>query len=110
MAMKLVQCILRPEKVEEVVDRLEHLIDGVTAHEVQGRGRQKGHKLIYRGVEYDVTLLPKAMIEIVIDDSWIEDVIKVIIETARTGEIGDGRIFIFPVEQSYHIRTGFMDM
>lgn len=110
MSAKLIQCIVRPEKVEEVVDRLEPLIDGITISEVRGYGRQKGHKLVYRGLEYDVSLLPKMMIEIVSDESWVEDIIKVVIETAGTGKMGDGRIFIFAVEEGYHIRSGFMDM
>jgi nitrogen regulatory protein PII len=77
---------------------------------VRGFGRQKGHKLIYRGLEYDVTLLPKAFVEILTDESWVDDIVKGIFLSARTGEIGDGRIFILPVEQSYNIRTGFMDI
>ncbi|HEX4996965.1 MAG TPA: P-II family nitrogen regulator [Terriglobia bacterium] len=108
--MKLIQCIVRPDKLDEVVDSLESVIDGITIHEVRGFGRQKGHRLVYRGVEYSVPLLTKVLIEILTDDSWVDDIIKVVTKSARTGEIGDGRIFILPVEQSYNVRTGFMDI
>ncbi|HYR88811.1 MAG TPA: P-II family nitrogen regulator [Terriglobia bacterium] len=108
--MKLVQCILRPEKLEEVIDALERFTEGVTVCEVRGHGRQRGHKIVYRGREYRTGLLPKVMIEVVSDESWVDDVIKVVVETARTGEIGDGRIFILPVDESYQVRTGFMDI
>ena len=78
--------------------------------EVRGHGRQKGHKAVYRGTEYSVTLLPKIMIELVIADEMVDDTIKTIIETARTGEIGDGRVFVLPVDQGYNIRTGERDV
>jgi nitrogen regulatory protein P-II 1 len=105
--MKLIKAIIRPNKMEEVKDALTKLnIPGMTVIEVRGHGRQKGHKAVYRGTEYNVTLLPKVMVEVVIPDELLEDAIKTIIDTARTGEIGDGRVFVFPVEQSYHIRTG----
>src|SRR5207244_740153 len=84
--MKLIQCILRPEKIDEVVERLENVIDGVTSREVRGFGRQKGHKLLYRGLEYDVTLLPKAALEILTDDSWVDDIVRIVMECTRTGE------------------------
>ena len=108
--MKLIQCIVRPEKLDKVVEALSRLTAGVTIREVRGHGRQKGHKIAYRGAEYDTGLVPKGMIEIVSDDTWVDDVIRVVIETARTGEIGDGRVFVLPVEESYHLRTGFMDI
>jgi len=82
---------------------------GMTVSEVRGRGRQKGHPAVYRGVEYQMTLLPKVKIEILTDDNKVDDLIRILYETARTGEIGDGRIFVLPVEQTYHVRTGFMD-
>jgi nitrogen regulatory protein PII len=85
-------------------------ISGMTVSEVRGHGRQKGHKAVYRGTEYAVTLLPKMMIELVIEDRLVEDSIKTIIETARTNEIGDGRVFVCPVEQGYNIRTGERDV
>ncbi len=105
--MKLLKAIIRPNKLEEVKDALAQLnISGMTVSEVRGHGRQKGHKAIYRGAEYSVTLLPKIMIDMVIPDELVEDTIRVIISTARTGEIGDGRVFVLPVEQAYNIRTG----
>jgi nitrogen regulatory protein P-II 1 len=82
----------------------------MTVTEVRGHGRQKGHKAVYRGTEYNVTLLPKIMIELVIQDAVAEDVIKTIIESARTGEIGDGRVFVIPIEDGYNIRTGERDV
>ena len=109
--MKLIKAIVRPNKLEEVKDALTKLnIAGMTVTEVRGHGRQKGHKAVYRGTEYNVTLLPKIMIELVIQDEVAEDVIKTIISTARTGEIGDGRVFVLPVEQGYNIRTGERDV
>ena len=109
--MKLIKAIIRPNKLEEVKDALSRLnVTGMTVTEVRGHGRQKGHKAIYRGTEYSVTLLPKIMIEIVIPDELVDDSIKTIIETARTGEIGDGRVFVLPLEQGYNIRTGERDV
>ncbi|PYS53619.1 MAG: P-II family nitrogen regulator [Acidobacteria bacterium] len=109
--MKLVKAIIRPNKLEEVKDALTRLsISGMTVTEVRGHGRQKGHKAIYRGTEYSVTLLPKIMIELVISDEMLDDTIKTIIQTARTGEIGDGRVFVLPMEQGYNIRTGERDV
>jgi nitrogen regulatory protein P-II 1 len=109
--MKLLKAIIRPNKLEEVKDALTRLnVTGMTVTEVRGHGRQKGHKAIYRGTEYSVTLLPKIMIEIVIPDELVDDTIKTIIETARTGEIGDGRVFVLPIEQGYNIRTGERDV
>jgi nitrogen regulatory protein P-II 1 len=109
--MKLIKAIVRPSKVEEIKDALTRLnIAGMTITEVRGHGRQKGHAAIYRGKEYNVTLLPKIKIEIVLPDELVDDTIKTIIETARTGEIGDGRVFVLPVEQGYNIRTGERDV
>ena len=108
--MKLVKSIVRPNKVDEVRDALEKLsVGGMTVTEVRGHGRQKGHTAIYRGKEYDVTLLPKVEIEVVVADSMVDEVIQAVIKAARTGEIGDGRVFVLPVEQSYNIRTGERD-
>ena len=105
--MKLIKAIIRPNKLEEVKDALTKLsVPGMTVIEVRGHGRQKGHKAVYRGMEYSVTLLPKVMIETVIHDEAADDVIKTIIETARTGEIGDGRVFVSPIIEGYNIRTG----
>jgi len=109
--MKLIKAIIRPNKLEEVKDALTKLnIAGMTVTEVRGHGRQKGHKAVYRGTEYNVTLLPKIMVELVIQDDVTDDAIKTIIETARTGDIGDGRVFVLPVEQGYNIRTGERDV
>ena len=85
-------------------------ISGMTVTEVRGHGRQKGHTAIYRGKEYSVTLLPKVQIEVVVPDDVVEEVIQTIIAAARTGEIGDGRVFVLPVEHGYNIRTGERDM
>ena len=108
--MKLIMAIVRPSKVEEVKDALGKLnVSGMTISEVRGHGRQKGHTAIYRGKEYSVTLLPKMKMEIVLQDDLVEETIEVIMETARTGEIGDGRVFVLPVESQYNIRTGEND-
>ena len=105
--MKLIKAIVRPNKVDEVKDALERLnISGMTVTEVRGHGKQKGHTAVYRGKEYNVSLLPKMEIELVVQDSIVEDAIKAIIQAARTGEIGDGRVFVLPVDQTYRIRTG----
>jgi nitrogen regulatory protein PII len=105
--MKLIKSIVRPNKVDEVKDALGRLnISGVTVTEVRGHGKQKGHTAIYRGKEYNVSLLPKMEIETVVEDAMVDDAVKAIITAARTGEIGDGRVFVIPVEQSYRIRTG----
>jgi nitrogen regulatory protein PII len=105
--MKLVKAIVRPNKVDDVKAALEQLqISGMTVTEVRGHGKQKGHTAIYRGQEYNVSLLPKMEIEVVVPDPMVEDAIKAIIQAARTGEIGDGRVFVLPVDESYRIRTG----
>ena len=108
--MKLVKCIIQPHKLDEVVEKLATMVAGMTVSEVRGHGHQKGHSIIYRGIEYEVALLPKAMIDIVTEDNKVDDVVRIVIETARTGEIGDGRIFVLPLEENYHVRTGFMDL
>jgi nitrogen regulatory protein PII len=108
--MKLIKCIIRPNKVDDVRAALEKAsIAGMTVTEVRGHGRQKGHKAIYRGREYEVNLLPKTMIEIVIPDQQVDAVLRIIMETARTGDIGDGRIFVLPVDEGHNIRTGERD-
>ncbi len=105
--MKLIKAIVRPNKVDEVKAALEKLqISGMTVTEVRGHGKQKGHTAIYRGQEYNVSLLPKMEVEVVVPDTLADAVIKALIEAARTGEIGDGRIFVIPVAESYKIRTG----
>ena len=105
--MKLVKAIVRPNKVDDVKNALEKIqISGMTVTEVRCHGKQKGHTAIYRGQEYNVSLLPKMEIEVVLPDSIVDDAVKAIIAAARTGEIGDGRIFVIPVNESYKIRTG----
>jgi nitrogen regulatory protein PII len=109
--MKLIKCIVRPNKVDEIKDALEKVsVSGLTVTEVRGHGRQKGHKAVYRGREYEVSLLPKMMIDVVASDALVDDIVRTVIETARTGEIGDGRIFVMPVDQAYNIRTGERDV
>jgi nitrogen regulatory protein PII len=108
--MKLIKAIVRPNKVDEVKDALGKLsISGMTVSEVRGHGKQKGHTAVYRGKEYNVSLLPKMEIEAVVSDGIVEEAIRAIIEAARTGEIGDGRVFVIPVERAYRIRTGEKD-
>ena len=105
--MKLIKCIVRPNKVDEVKDALSKLsVSGMTVTEVRGHGKQKGHTAVYRGKEYKVSLLPKMEIEVVVSDGIVEEAIRAIIQAARTGEIGDGRVFVIPVEHAYRIRTG----
>ena len=108
--MKLIQCIIRQEKLPTVIERLSPIVPGMTVYDVRGHGRQGGHTAVYRGIEYTLSLLPKAMIEIVIEDNKVDDVVKVVSEAARTGEIGDGRIFVSQIEAAYHVRTGFMEL
>lgn len=108
--MKMIKAIIRPNKVDEVKDALAKLnIAGMTVTEVRGHGKQKGHTAIYRGKEYNVSLLPKMEIEVVVPEPLADDAIKAIIAAARTGEIGDGRVFVMPVSESYRIRTGEME-
>lgn len=105
--MQLIKAIIRPNKVDDVKQALEKIgISGMTVTEVRGHGQQKGHTAVYRGKEYAVSLLPKMSIETVVDDSSVDMTIRAIAEAARTGEIGDGRVFVTPVAYSYKIRTG----
>ena len=109
--MKLIKSIIRPNKVDDVKDALAKLnISGMTVTEVRGHGKQKGHTAVYRGKEYNVSLLPKMQVEVVVSDTIADDAIRAIVEAARTGEIGDGRVFVLPVERSYRIRTGEQDV
>ena len=109
--MKLIKSIVRPNKVDEVRDALAKLnISGMTVTEVRGHGRQKGHTAIYRGKEYSVSLLPKMEIDVVVPDQVVDEAVQAIMKAARTGEIGDGRVFLIPVEHSYNIRTGEKDV
>jgi nitrogen regulatory protein PII len=105
--VKLIKSIIRPNKVDDVKEALEKVgISGLTVTEVRGHGKQKGHTAIYRGKEYNVSLLPKMQIEVVVADAAADEVVKAIVQAAKTGEIGDGRVFVLPVEQTYRIRTG----
>lgn len=109
--MKLIKSIVRPNKVDDVREALERLnVSGMTVTDVRGHGRQKGHTAVYRGKEYSVSLLPKIEIGIVVRDDIVDDVIQAIITAARTGEIGDGRVFVLPVDYGYNIRTGERDV
>jgi nitrogen regulatory protein P-II 2 len=105
--MKLVTAIIKPFKLEDVRDALTGIgIQGMTVSEVKGYGRQKGHTEIYRGAEYAVNFLPKVRIEVAVDTARVEQVIEAITASAKTGQIGDGKIFVSPVEQAVRIRTG----
>ena len=105
--MKKIEAIIKPFKLDEVKDALASIgIYGMTVWEAKGFGRQKGHTELYRGAEYVIDFLPKVKIEVVVDDSMVEKVVDAIINAARTGRIGDGKIFIIPVEDAIRIRTG----
>lgn len=104
--MKKIEAIIQPFKLDEVKEALVGAgIDGITVSEVRGHGRQKGHREMYRGQEYTVDLLPKIKLEIVLADSRLEEVLKIVGETARTGKIGDGKVFIYQVEDAIRIRN-----
>ncbi|WPM31685.1 nitrogen regulator P-II GlnB [Hydrogenobacter sp. T-2] len=105
--MKKVEAIIKPFKLDEVKDALVEIgIGGMTVTEVRGFGQQKGHTEIYRGTEYVIDFLPKVKIEVVVRDEDVEKVIEAIMKTAQTGRVGDGKIFIIPVEDVVRIRTG----
>ena len=108
--MKKIEAIIKPFKLDDVREALTEIgITGMTVTEVKGFGRQKGHTEIYRGAEYAVDFLPKVKLEIVVADSMAERVVETIAEAARSGKIGDGKIFVYPVEQVIRIRTGETD-
>jgi nitrogen regulatory protein PII len=108
--MKKIEAIIKPFKLDDVREALSEIgIMGMTATEVKGFGRQKGHTELYRGAEYVVDFLPKVKIETVVKDDQVERCVEVITEAARTGKIGDGKIFITPVERAIRIRTGEAD-
>jgi nitrogen regulatory protein PII len=105
--MKLIKAVVRPNKLDEVKEALDKVhVSGMTVTEVRGHGRQKGHTAIYRGKEYNVTLLPKMEVEVIVPDEAVDSTIQAIASAARTGEIGDGRVFVTPIEYVYRIRTG----
>ena len=105
--MKKIEAIIKPFKLDEVKDRLNELgVHGLTITEVKGFGRQKGHTELYRGAEYVVDFLPKIKLEIVASDSMVEEILNALTESAQTGRIGDGKIFVSPIEETIRIRTG----
>lgn len=104
--MKKIEAIIRPSKLEELHGELQEAgFSGITVTEVRGYGRQKGHKEIYRGSEYNLEFVPKVKIELICKDEAVEEAIKIIIEKSKTGKIGDGKIFIIPIEDAIRIRT-----
>lgn len=108
--MKLVTAVVKPHKWEEVKQALEALgIAGMTVSEVSGAGRQRGHTEVYRGAEYDVSLVPKVRIEVLVDDHDLDDVVRAVVAAARTGRIGDGKVWVTPVEMVVRVRTGERD-
>ena len=105
--MKLIEAIIKPFKLDEVKDALNEIgIEGITVSEVKGFGRQKGHTELYRGAEYVVDFIPKVKLEIAVADELVGKVIETIENTAKTGRIGDGKIFVIPLEEAVRIRTG----
>lgn len=105
--MKLISAIVKPFTLEDVKAALEHIgIVGMTVSEVQGYGRQKGHTEVYRGAEYAVDFVPKVRVEVVVDDESVDQVTDAIVEAARTGKIGDGKVWVTPVETIIRVRTG----
>ena len=104
--MKKIEAIIKPFKLEDVKEALSEIgVEGMTVTEVKGFGRQKGHTEIYRGSEYTVDFLPKVKLDLVLPDERVEQAVKVIIKSAKTGKIGDGKIFILPIEEAIRIRT-----
>jgi nitrogen regulatory protein P-II 2 len=111
VSMKIVMAIIKPFKLEEVRDALTGIgVHGMTVTEVKGYGRQKGHTEIYRGTEYAVNFLPKMKVEVAVSSEQVDKVVETIIATAKTGQIGDGKIFVFPIDQAVRIRTGETDV
>ena len=108
--MKLVTAVIKPHKWDEVREALETFgVTGMTVSEVSGYGRQKGHTEVYRGAEYDIALVPKIRIEIVVDDAEADEVVSAIVDSARTGKIGDGKVWVQPVDAVVRVRTGDQD-
>lgn len=105
--MKKIEAIIQPFKLDEVKEAMKAIgIDGMTITDVRGHGRQKGHREVYRGQEYNVDLLPKVKLELVVPEARYEEVLKTLTAAARSGKIGDGKIFVSPIEAAYRIRTG----
>jgi nitrogen regulatory protein P-II 1 len=110
MPVKLVTAVVKPHKWEDVRSALEMAgVSGMTVSEVSGYGRQKGHTEVYRGAEYDIALVPKIRVEIVVDDPEADEVVEVIVRAASTGRIGDGKVWVVPVERVVRVRTGDRD-
>ncbi|MGA2595467.1 MAG: P-II family nitrogen regulator [Bryobacteraceae bacterium] len=104
--MKKIEAIIQPHKLEQVREALKAIgVDGMTVLEVRGHGRQKGHKEVYRGMEYQVDLLPKMKLELVVPSDRAEEIIKTLVEAARSGKIGDGKVFVFDVADAIRIRN-----
>src|SRR5437870_12816306 len=107
--MKLVMAVIKPHKLDDVKEALREIgVKGMTSIEAQGFGRQRGHTEIYRGAEYQVDFVPKVQVEVMADDEEVQPIVDAILGAARTGKIGDGKIFVLPAEQVYRIRTGEM--
>ena len=105
--MKKIEAVIKPFKLDDVKDALHEIgVSGITVTEVKGFGRQKGHTELYRGAEYVIDLLPKVKVEVVVEDMIVENVIEAITQAARTGRIGDGKIFVIPIDEAVRIRTG----
>lgn len=105
--MKLITAILKPFKLEDVKNALQaHGVTGMTVSEASGFGRQKGHTEVYRGAEYTVDLIPKVRVEVVVDDAEVDSVVEAIVAGARTGKIGDGKVWVTPVDSVVRVRTG----
>ena len=105
--MKLITAVIKPHKWDDVREALETFgVTGMTVSEVSGYGRQKGHTEVYRGAEYSVDFVPKVRVEVVVDDAAVDKVVEVIVEAARTGKIGDGKVWVSPVEAVVRVRTG----
>jgi nitrogen regulatory protein P-II 1 len=107
--MKLVTAIVKPHRIEEVKDALRELgVTGLTTTDVEGFGRQRGHTEVYRGAEYQVDFVPKVKVEVVVDEAEVDSVVDAIVQAARTGKIGDGKLWVYDVERVVRIRTGEM--
>ena len=108
--MKLITAVIKPHKLEDVRSALETFgVTGMTVTEASGYGRQKGHTEVYRGAEYDIALIPKVRLEIVVDGDEVNDVVGVILKSAHTGRIGDGKVWVVPVDSVTRVRTGDRD-
>jgi nitrogen regulatory protein P-II 1 len=105
--MKLIVGIIKPFKLDDVKEAVKELgVQGLTVSDVQGFGRQRGHTEVYRGAEYEIDFVPKVRVEVLVDDGDVERVVHKLVETARTGKIGDGKVWVVPVDDAWRIRTG----